>query len=603
MVFTLSRKLILSFTLIIALTMTIIGLITYDRVKDIMLTQITERNEKTVSDVNEYYLKPFLSDMEYIVDYWANEPGIVRYRNEPGQPHIVTYHPEQFNDIYKAWKGVVDSDHDIAWIYLGVAEDGSAFFAPNDPTMPESFDSRTRPWYVGAEANPEKIFWTSPYPDANVSSDMLVTVSKLVKDDDYTVGVMALDIRLAKFSELLRGLSMESSGYLMIVGSDGNIYAHPDQSMILTNIKDKDWGWTILDDQSGSFFFMDHGKEYICSYTQMEENGWKLACIEPVDMDLVTAQIKNWILSAIILVAVGLIFVSAIVTLELLRPLTEMRQAIRSVIGGNFDARMKVSTRDELGILSETFNRMIEQVDGLMKERQEHIDELTESFDEIKRSKLEITALYEQAEAFNEELKRLLEEVQTSYRNTAKALGNAIEANDNYVRGHCDRVSYFAMKMASKLPLGPRDMDNLEFASMLHDIGKLGIPQEILNKPSKLTTEEFEIIKQHPRIGYEILEGIIFLEDCREILYQHHEWVDGTGYPRGMKGDEIHYSAKILGIADAYDAMTSARSYRNQPMTIDEAINELERAKGSQFDEKLVEIFIEIIRQEETVEE
>lgn len=580
MVFTLSRKLILSFALIIAGTMTIIGLVTFDRVEDVMLTQMSQRNEKTVADVNEYYLKPFINDMEYIVDHWANEPGIVKYRNAPGQPHIVTYHPDRFEDIYKAWKGVVDSDHDIAWIYLGVAEDGSAFFAPNDPTMPQSFDARTRPWYVGAAANPDKIFWTSPYPDANVTSDMLVTVSKLVKDDDYTVGVMALDIRLSKFSELLHGLSMESSGYLMLVGSNGDIYAHPDEAMILTNISEKEWGRTILEDQSGSFLFRDQGKEFICSYTLVEKTGWKLACINPVEMDLVVAQIKTWIVTAMILVVVGLIFLSAIVTSVLLKPLTEMSQTIRSVIAGDFEARMQVSTRDELGMLGETFNRMLEQVDGLMNERQEHIDELT---------------------VINAELKKVLNEVQTSYRNTAKALGNAIEANDNYVRGHCDRVSYYAMKMASKLPLGPSELDDLEFASMLHDIGKLGIPQEILNKPAQLTFEEFEIIKSHPRIGYEILEGIIFLEDCREILYQHHEWVDGTGYPRGLKGEEINYSAKILGIADAYDAMTSARSYRNQPMTTDEAIAELERAKGSQFDEKLVEIFIEILRQEESV--
>ena len=155
------------------------------------------------------------------------------------------------------------------------------------------------------------------------------------------------------------------------------------------------------------------------------------------------------------------------------------------------------------------------------------------------------------------------------------------------------------MKMAHRLNFSNQELGDLEFASMLHDIGKLGSPSEILNKPEKLSVDEFELIKNHPQIGYDILEGISFLEKCRTILLHHHERVDGNGYPHGLKGNDINISSKILAIADAYDAMTSSRPYRSFPLTVEDALDELEQSKGTHFDEKLADVFIQMIRQEQ----
>lgn len=567
---TLIKKMIISFAIIIVCTMTIIGTVTYDKAKTIVFNQLSEQNSRTVWAVNEYFLHAFMEDMEYVVQKWSADPRLLSYRNTPGQPRMVHDYPPNFGPIYDAWKGYVEGNPDIGWMYFGIQEDGSAFFAPLDPTIPETYDARQRPWYVGASENPGELFWTNPYQDAGASGEMLVTVSKVVKDQDYTVGVVALDVKLSKFSDMMMELSIDRGGYLMIIGDNGDIYAHPSPSMLMKNISGKDWIQAILTMDSGTLTFDEEGQEYIGSFMTVQKTGWKLIYVNPIEMKEVVGQVKSWIALAVLLVILGLLALSSAVTFIILKPLRQMMKAIQDVIAGNYEARMIVKTNDELGRLGETFNKMLTNTGALMKERSSHIEELTLKNDEI----------------------------MASYRNTAKALGNAIEANDHYVRGHCDRVSYFAMKLADKLCLPQNDLENLEFASMLHDIGKIGISERILNKTSQLTPEEFEIIKNHPRIGYDILSGIPFLEECRIILLQHHEWVNGAGYPDGLMGAQIHYSAKILGIADAFDAMTSSRPYRIDPMPIKKALAELDAAKGTQFDESLTNIFIKMIQEE-----
>jgi len=599
--FSLRKKLILSFAVIIIGALAVIGLVTYNKAKAIVQDEIRLQNEQTVRDVDTYYLTTFMNDMQYVVKYWSAYPQIVKYRNEPGQKHIVTSYPDRFKPIYDAWKGYVDGNPDIAWVYFAVQADGSAFFTPLDPTMPDSYDARTREWYKGAVGHPGQVYWTSPYLDAGSSGEMLVTASKVVRDDNETVGVMAMDIKLRKFSELIRGLNSDNGGYLMLLGGNGDVYAHPQDSLLMKNLSKLSWVHELLGHKEGSVYFSENGQDYIGSYITVEKTGWKLVSVSPIRIGSIVREIRSWTVDAAILAAFGLLILGSIVTAVFLTPLTEMMDTIREVIGGNMEARMKVKTNDELGRISSAFNQMLLKIKTLMMERDEHVETLTERNEEINEQKAEITALYEETEAMNEELTDLLSEVRTSYLNTAKALANAIEANDNYTRGHCDRVRYYAMKMAYALKIREQDLNDLEFASMLHDIGKLGVPTEILNRPHQLSEKEFEAVKRHPRIGFEILEGIPFLEECRLILLQHHERVDGTGYPDGIPGDQIHFSSKILSIVDAYDAMTSSRPYRSKPLSCEAALLELERSKGTQFDEALTDFFITMVRSEEIV--
>ncbi len=193
---------------------------------------------------------------------------------------------------------------------------------------------------------------------------------------------------------------------------------------------------------------------------------------------------------------------------------------------------------------------------------------------------------------------KLYVEVKDLYRNTILALAEAVDAKDPYTRGHSDRVSKYAEKIGKRLNLSPIDMDKLIFSAILHDIGKIGIPDSILKKKTKLTKEEYKIIKTHPIEGEKITRTIPYLKDVSKIIRHHHERIDGKGYPDGLKGEEIPLFSRIIAICDSYDAMTSDRPYR-KGLSKEEAIEELKKYKGTQFDERFTEIFLKILEEEE----
>lgn len=186
-------------------------------------------------------------------------------------------------------------------------------------------------------------------------------------------------------------------------------------------------------------------------------------------------------------------------------------------------------------------------------------------------------------------------EVECLTMQSISTFANAIDAKDSYTKGHSMRVAKYSEQIAKKLRWSELETKNLFYTALLHDIGKIGIPDSILNKRSRLTDSEFSIVKQHPEIGGHILEDVIVVPYLGIGAYSHHEWYNGTGYPDGKKGEEIPLVARIVGISDAVDAMTSNRAYRNK-MSYDEVILELKRCSGTQFDPMLVDIMTEVIK-------
>jgi diguanylate cyclase (GGDEF)-like protein len=178
------------------------------------------------------------------------------------------------------------------------------------------------------------------------------------------------------------------------------------------------------------------------------------------------------------------------------------------------------------------------------------------------------------------------------------ALAATVDAKDSYTYGHSRKVSEYAVAIAEALKLPQDRITTIRAAGLLHDIGKIGIPDSILKKRAPLTDEEWKPIKAHPELGVEILRHVIDLVNCLPAILHHHEHLDGSGYPAGLSGDSIPLEARILTIADAYDAMTSPRPYRER-LSSDEAINELRRCAGTQFDPGLVEAFCKIVQQTE----
>jgi len=182
-----------------------------------------------------------------------------------------------------------------------------------------------------------------------------------------------------------------------------------------------------------------------------------------------------------------------------------------------------------------------------------------------------------------------------AYLETVKVLANAIEGRDKYTRGHVDRVTQYALWTAEGLHWSPSQIRTLEFGARLHDIGKLIIPDNILNKTTKLTVEEWELMKQHPVEGVKILEGISHLQKTRPYILYHHERWDGGGYPHGLKGLNIPIEARLLAIADVYDALTSSRPY-HPARPYFEVLLFLELSAGTHFDPDLVPIFVKVLK-------
>lgn len=178
--------------------------------------------------------------------------------------------------------------------------------------------------------------------------------------------------------------------------------------------------------------------------------------------------------------------------------------------------------------------------------------------------------------------KDYLEQLNNTYEGTLKALAYMLDLRDHSTWGHSARVVSYALALAEQIGLAEDDLRQLAWAGLLHDIGKIGIPDSILFKPTALNKEEWENIKRHPTIGYRVIQEIDFLKFAADIVLSHHERFDGTGYPQGLKGDEIPPGARIFAVADALDAMTSDRPYRMaQPM--EKALKEIGRLAGTQF--------------------
>ena len=190
-----------------------------------------------------------------------------------------------------------------------------------------------------------------------------------------------------------------------------------------------------------------------------------------------------------------------------------------------------------------------------------------------------------------QQLSIALQDLEQSYDYTLEALGSALDAKDAETEGHCQRVTAFTITIAKAMGVDKGLLRHIARGAFLHDIGKMGIPDQILRKPSPLTHEEREIMRRHCEIGYAVLERIPFLKEAAEIVLAHQECYDGSGYPRGLKGEQIPLGARIFAVADTLDAMISDRPYR-KALPISAARDEIQRFSGTQFDPRVVEVFL-----------
>lgn len=269
-------------------------------------------------------------------------------------------------------------------------------------------------------------------------------------------------------------------------------------------------------------------------------------------MQLLLAKKILWVLILGIIIS---LLMSWLIARGITQPLHSLTLGVREVGRGNLEKKVSVKSRDEVQELANAFNKM---TDGLREAQ---------------------------------------EKLQRNYLNTIQSLARALEAKDPYLKGHSERVRDYAVKLAKGLGLANSEIKLLEDICILHDIGKIGIPEKILAKPDRLSEDEFEIIKTHPLIGEDILRHIEFIRPGLSIVRDHHERPDGSGYPHHLKVQEISLLASIVAVADVFDALTSDRPYR-KAFSKDKAIAMLKENKDRQFDGQVVEVFITCLEED-----
>ena len=264
---------------------------------------------------------------------------------------------------------------------------------------------------------------------------------------------------------------------------------------------------------------------------------------------------KTWLIS--LMFAVFALVVGSLFARQLTAPLLKLVGVSKKIAAGDFSARIETKNITEIGILGESFNSMSENLE-------QHIANLATAAED------------------NRQL----------FVGTVKALAAAIDGKDKYTRGHSERVSRICVAIGQRLNLDDEAVETLRISALLHDVGKIGVSDAILNKPTALTDAEFEIMKSHPKVGYKIMAQIPAMKNYLPGIHMHHEMINGAGYPQGLKGDEIPMQARIISVADTFDAMIIDRPYQ-KGFSMDDTLNRIKSFVGTRYDGKVVEALVQ----------
>lgn len=580
----LGRKLGLAFAGMILIYGLMLGALAYQFSRDYICSDLLDRSASAVSNLKDYFLKIRVSDLSRAVVVWSEDSRLGSGAGA-GRP------------LQAEWRNFLSMNPNVSAVYYGESSGGFTA-APEEMDLPKDYDPRLRAWYREAAAAPKQAVWSTAYVDAGASGELVMTVSKAVERQGRVVGVLGMDIRLADFSGYVNGISAGGDGAVIILDRDGQVLAHPDSTRLAHKLQGAAWTASVMAAASGDGFYTEDGRQFAYAFVTLPDAGWKVVSIRRVDLGALYGSLKRMTVGTAVMMALVMVLGGLLAGRCILKPLRSLSRTIRTVSEGDLTVRCGLTDSTELGAISTAFNGMLDRIAAMNGERDRHLEALTVQNREISEQKQEIHSLYEMTDAIHQELEESFQKMRAGYLATVRALANAVDANDHYTRGHCDRVSAIALRLGAEAGLLETELKDLEFAGILHDIGKLGIHDGIINKPGRLTEEELAKMRRHPEIGGEILSGVEFLEVSRRILMQHHERFDGGGYPRGLAGEEIHLSARILAIADAFDAMTSQRPYRASPMSVPQALEELRKGRGAQFDPTLVDRFVDIMDRE-----
>jgi HD-GYP domain-containing protein (c-di-GMP phosphodiesterase class II) len=407
--------------------------------------------------------------------------------------------------------------------------------------------------------------------------EMALTIAAPVLGGRDGRDVVAAVVAVVSFQEVFTAVQQPTSKserelldaglpVVFVVDQSGRAVAHPDASVAfsarpMTDLKVvQDWQESGAKVQSAlaPFSATRDGRtvEMLGSYATAElDKNSRLGVIAIQDEAAALKSVADmrwqtlWIslVAGLITILIGVFFAN-----KLTHPVRELAGGAHRIASGDFSQRIRVTSRTELGDLGNSFNLMTDQIEHFIKDLQKSAEE-------------------------NREL----------FIGTVKGLAAAIDGKDPYTRGHSERVSRFSIAIAQRLGISDDEVEKIRISALLHDVGKIGIDDSILKKPSALTDEEYEVMKKHPQKGYKIMSQIPAMKEFLPGMYMHHEMVDGKGYPQGLKGHEIPLMGKIVAVADTFDAMTTERPYQ-KAMKFDDALARIESFVNTRYDAEVV---------------
>src|SRR5882672_9398883 len=412
--------------------------------------------------------------------------------------------------------------------------------------------------------------------------EMALTVAAPVMGGESGHDIAAAVVAIVSFQEVFTAVHQPTSKserelldaglpVVFVVDQNGRAVAHPEAGVAfagkpMTDLKVvQDWQQSGAQVQSAlePFSLVRDGRkvEMLGSYATAElDKNSRLGVIAIQDESAALASVSDMRRQTILIS-----FVAGMLTLligfffakKLTQPVQELASGAHRIASGDFSQRIDVRSRTELGDLGNSFNLMTDQVERYITDLQRSADE-------------------------NREL----------FLGTVKSLAAAIDGKDPYTRGHSERVSRISVAIAQRMGISDDECEKIRISALLHDVGKISIDDHILKKPAALTDDEFEIMKQHPQKGYKIMSQIAAMKEFLPGMYMHHEMINGQGYPQGLKGDEIPMQARVVSVADTFDAMTTDRPYQ-LAMKFEDAIARIQSFVGTRYDPSVVSAFVE----------
>ncbi len=397
-----------------------------------------------------------------------------------------------------------------------------------------------------------------PHFSTSLKEPLIVLSEPVRRGESEVVGAVAVVASLGQLWIMSRALDQGAQFDVYVVDGRGRVVAHsnPERAQEDLDVSQVEIVKQFLASQGRTGatvpFSVTTAKgpvKMLGTYTSIPDTGWGVIVqVEEARAFYTAFQMRDQSFWLVGLVAFLAVVLGTLFAREISRPIDELARGARRLAAGDYATRVSVKAANEVGVLADAFNQMGEEI-------QKAVEQIR------------------QAAARNKEL----------FMGSIRMLANAIDEKDPYTRGHSERVAFYSMLIARYLGMSPEDVERVHLSGIIHDVGKIGIEDKILRKPAALTDEEYEIMKQHPRKGEHILEAVPLLKQMAGAGLMHHENVDGSGYPDGLKGEQIPLLGRIVSVADAFDAMTTDRPY-SKAMTFEAALARLRFLAGKKFD-------------------